>query len=161
MNVSEALSNRATQLRDAIASLPIFATAINGVVLLAGPAVTLLVTTGHLDQPRPPSARRHGPIPDGGDRLPLVEQGAGGERLREPLGPERLADLSAELDLSPAQRWPHPEADPTTQALGRPGQHRRPLRVALHQRRPREPDQAQGDDVRRVGRQAQIQRLAE
>jgi hypothetical protein len=41
------------------------------------------------------------PVPDGGDRPPLAEPGAGGKRLIEPVHAKRLAALRHQLGLAP------------------------------------------------------------
>jgi hypothetical protein len=56
---------------------------------------------------------------DDGDRLPLVEPGAGGERLIELARIQPLADLGRQIGLHPPQMRPRRLADPPTQAVGR------------------------------------------
>jgi hypothetical protein len=77
-----------------------------------------------------------------GDRLPLGEPGAGGERLIELARAQPLADLGHQVGLHPSQRRPRREPDAPAQALGRSFQARRPLWVSLRERQLGIPGQA-------------------
>ena len=73
------------------------------------------------------------PVPAGGYRFPLVQAPASREGLIEPVTVERLTDLGYQLSFSAAEHRPRGQAAPLTQALGRAGQPRRPLRVTFGQ----------------------------
>src|SRR5262245_14199064 len=94
-------------------------------------------------------------VADSGHRLAAVEPGAGGERLVEPLDPERLADFVDELGLPSPEHRPRLQADPLAQSLGRTREQGGPVRVAVHQREPRERDEAEGHVAGAVGRQTE------
>jgi hypothetical protein len=67
---------------------------------------------------------------DGGCCLALVEPGAGGEHLVEPVRPECLAGLGDQLGPTPPHGRPCSQPGPSAQALGRPHQQRRLLGLA-------------------------------
>ena len=96
-------------------------------------------------------------LADGRYHLPAIEPGPGGEHLVEPVHVQRLAELGHHLGLPLPLQRPRPQADPLAQALGRPGQQRRPFPVTLNERQLGERGQAQGHVAGAVGRQAQLQ----
>ena len=70
-------------------------------------------------------------VTDDSYRLSLAKRGAGGERLIESLRAQRLASLGDQLGLALAQRRPHPQADPPSQAFSRALEPRGPLRGVM------------------------------
>jgi len=79
----------------------------------------------------------------------------------EPVWASCLADLADELGLALPQHRPRPQAKPSPQAFGRPGQQRCPIGVAFGEREPGERDHAQGHADSAVGLQAPGEGIAE